>query len=367
MRNVLLPLLIICLLGTAFSLDIKIDAQRDDFYNTLTGPADGWIHIPFEANNNNGTWAEHDDEYDLSSNFWCAWDSSYFYFYEEVWDEYVTGISGTSYENDCIELKFDPDPTQGEPASTGVFAIRITALDSSDTDGPLSGVDNMYPEGNSEIAGLHYVADEDYSRTLTDLGYNVEGRLLWEHIYKDNLSRGPVLAAIGEIFGLAVMNHENDDTGGRYGSIEWASEMQDAVWNTVTYHGTLTFLEGNKIAMSTENYITGLDTNTIDYMPEAGSAVMTNPVAPADYELAQNYPNPFNPTTTISFSIPVQSMVTLAVYDILGNQVAELINDVRAAGVHTVVFDGANLPTGIYFYKLNNGVEILTQKMMLVK
>jgi hypothetical protein len=367
MRNVLLLMLVVLLaVGTTFSLEIVIDAQKDEFYGTLTGPTDGWIYIPYTANNNNNTWAMGDDEYDLSANFWCAWDETYFYFYEEVWDEYVTNSNATNHQNDCLEIKFDPDPTQGEPATTGVFAIRLTALDSSDTDGPLSGVDNMYPEGNSELTGFHYIADEDYARTLTDFGYNVEGRLPWEHIYKDDLARGPVVALAGEIFGMAVMNHENDDTA-REGSIEWASHQADDVWNKVTMHGKVTFLEGNKLSLSTENFITEVDTNTNDYTPKS-DAVATNPLfAPAAYELSQNYPNPFNPTTTISFSLPVQSMVNLSVYDLLGNQVAELVNEVRDAGVYHITFDGAQLSTGVYFYKLNNGSEILTQKMMLVK
>ncbi len=371
MRHVLLLSLVVFLaVGTTFSLDIVIDAQKDDFYNTLTGPADGWIYIPYTANNNNNDWAEHDDEYDLSANFWCAWDSVYFYFYEEVWDDYVTGINATNHQNDCLEIKFDPDPLAGEPASgSGVTAIRMTALDSADTDGPFTGVDNMYAENNTEILG-HYVPGEDYARSLTDLGYNVEGRLPWENVYFDaGDPRGPVVVAIGEFYGMAVMNHENDfEDEARNGSIEWASEMQDAVWNNVTYHGKVTFLEGNKLSLSTENAITAIDTNTNDYTPPAGSAVATNPLsAPAAYELSQNYPNPFNPTTTISFSLPVQSMVTLNVYDILGNQVADVVNDIKQAGVHTVTFDGSDLSSGIYFYKLNDGSEILTQKMMLVK
>jgi len=370
MRNVLLFLLVVLVaMGTTFALDITIDAAKDDFYGTLTGPADGWIHIPYTANNDNNSFAQHDDEYDLSANFWCAWDETYFYFFEEVWDEYVTASSGTSYQNDCIELKFDPDPLKGEPTSgSGVYATRVTAMDTFDTDGPLSGVDNMTPEGNSSLTGFHYTRGVDYEKELTDLGYNLEGRIPWEHIYFTSDERGPVVAAVGEIFGMAVMNHENDGTPElRYGSIEWASHMRDAVWNTVDYHGTMTFLEGNKLSMSTENAITGLDTNTVDYTP-VGNAVATSPAQmPIEYNLLQNYPNPFNPTTTIEFSLPVQSMVTLNVYDILGNQVAELVNEVKSAGHYTVTFDGANLSSGIYFYKLNNGSEILTQKMMLVK
>ncbi|MBN1479263.1 T9SS type A sorting domain-containing protein [candidate division KSB1 bacterium] len=366
MRTLLL-ILVLLIFSSTFALDIVIDAQRDPFYDTLTGPGDGWIHIPYTANNDNGTWAEHDDEYDLSANFWCAWDTTYFYFYEEVWDDIVTCENATNHQHDCLELKFDPDPVKGLPVSgSGVYALRLTALDTFDTDGPYSGVDNMYPEGNTEISGFHYTRGVDYERELTLLGYNIEGRLPWEHCYFTSDDRGPVYAAIGEIFGMAVMNHESDLEGTRYGSIEWASHMVDGVWNNVNYHGTMTFLEGNKLSMSTENYHTGLDTNTIDYMPMTG--VESSPLqAPEEYELAQNFPNPFNPTTTIEFSLLKQAPVVLKVYDILGNEVAELVNEVKSAGFHSVPFDGAALSSGIYIYRLNNGEQVLTKKMMLVK
>lgn len=351
----------------AFALDIVIDAQRDDFYNTLTGPGDGWLHIPYTANNDNNSYAQHDDEYDLSANFWCAWDETYLYFYEEVWDDYVTGASATNHQNDCLEIKFDADPTTG---ISGAFvnAIRLTALDSFDTDGPMSGVDNMYPEGNADISGLHYIPGEDYARMETDLGYNLEGRLPWEHIYFSTEARGPVVAAVGEIFGMAIMNHENDseDTE-RNGSIEWASHMVDGVWNQVDYHGTVTFLEGNKLQLSTENFITGLDTNTVDYTPE-NVAVNDEPItAPVEYQLSQNYPNPFNPVTNIAFSLPTTAQTSLVVYDLIGNEVANLVSGVMSAGNHVVQFDAADLPSGIYFYKLQYNNEILANKMMLVK
>ena len=78
-----------------------------------------------------------------------------------------------------------------------------------------------------------------------------------------------------------------------------------------------------------------------------------------NYELEQNYPNPFNPSTLIKYTIPVVdgkfasvTIVMLKVYDILGKEVSTLVNKKQVPGVYTVKFDAANLPTGIYFYKL---------------
>ncbi len=73
---------------------------------------------------------------------------------------------------------------------------------------------------------------------------------------------------------------------------------------------------------------------------------------PQDYRLIQNHPNPFNPNTTIKFSIPHSQFVTLKVYDILGRELATLVNEEKLPGSYEVKFDGINLLSGVYFYRL---------------
>lgn len=85
------------------------------------------------------------------------------------------------------------------------------------------------------------------------------------------------------------------------------------------------------------------------------------------YQLAQNYPNPFNPSTTIKFSIAQAGLVKLSVYNILGERVADLVNETMNAGEHTVRFDASNLPSGIYIYKIQSGNFTRTNKMLLIK
>ena len=88
---------------------------------------------------------------------------------------------------------------------------------------------------------------------------------------------------------------------------------------------------------------------------------------PTTYGLEQNYPNPFNPVTTIKYQIPEQSFVTLKVYDVLGNEIATLLNEEKPIGNYEVEFDASSLSSGIYFYKLQAGSFVETKKMLLLK
>jgi hypothetical protein len=88
---------------------------------------------------------------------------------------------------------------------------------------------------------------------------------------------------------------------------------------------------------------------------------------PNEYSLEQNYPNPFNPVTKINFDLPKSGFVTLKVYDILGKEVATLLNDMKNAGSYNVDFDGASFSSGMYYYKLESNGFVSTKKMMLIK
>ncbi len=88
---------------------------------------------------------------------------------------------------------------------------------------------------------------------------------------------------------------------------------------------------------------------------------------PSQFELSQNYPNPFNPSTTISFSLPKSTFVTLKVYNTIGQEVASLVNGEAAAGRHEVRWDAGNAPSGVYFYQLRAGEFQQLHKMILTK
>jgi hypothetical protein len=88
---------------------------------------------------------------------------------------------------------------------------------------------------------------------------------------------------------------------------------------------------------------------------------------PYTFSLRQNYPNPFNPVTMINYELPVKGIVTIRVFDILGREISTLVNEVKDAGRHEVMFDASKLSSGVYFYKIISGSFADTKKMLLVK
>ncbi len=109
-------------------------------------------------------------------------------------------------------------------------------------------------------------------------------------------------------------------------------------------------------------------TNLSDDVPDVNNAVSEeSKIMPEDFSLQQNYPNPFNPSTTISYTLPSREYVTMDVYNVLGEKVAELVNGTLPAGLHKVVFEAGNLPSGMYFYKISAGNFVAVKKMLILK
>ncbi len=109
--------------------------------------------------------------------------------------------------------------------------------------------------------------------------------------------------------------------------------------------------------------------NTVDAVAEKSLHKINQDNSPDQFKylLEQNYPNPFNPTTSIKYSLKKDGFVSLKVYDILGREVADLVNQNQKEGHHTVNFGASNLPSGVYIYTIKAGEFTLSRKMLLIK
>jgi hypothetical protein len=347
---------------------IAIDAQRDSFYDTQAGPDEGHIYLPPQALSADvGTGEPIDDIYDLSAHCWIAWDENYLYFYTEVWDDVINLNNATSWENDAVELKIDPDPTQ--QTTEGIAAVRLTALGADDADNP-AGVDNLV-DGNELDESFTPVEGEDYARAFTDLGYNLEFRLPMDVIVRAGKTMDN---SVGGIFGLGINLLENDSDHGEC-TLTWSAGMSDMTWANPQLLGTATFLEGNMIKLEAVNSAGGdaiMDSTQWFIPPTTGVEARDGDAAVNRFELAQNYPNPFNPATTISYTLDKTEKITLDVFDVLGTKVRTLYSGVQSAGRYDVQWNalddnGQPLSSGLYLYRLVAGDRVLSGKMTLMK
>ena len=112
--------------------------------------------------------------------------------------------------------------------------------------------------------------------------------------------------------------------------------------------------------------ITGIFT-TIKYTQSPTFVNEHSQSTPNNFALEQNYPNPFNPSTVISYQLPVNSMVSLKIYDLLGREIATLVNEEQSAGWKEVKWNASAFSSGFYFYKLQTGNFVDVKKMLVVK
>jgi len=156
------------------------------------------------------------------------------------------------------------------------------------------------------------------------------------------------------------------DMGGRQTSVLHESWVNSAwVPTDIMDFNTIAILRfnddaGNRYEYSGYSVILKYKTLTTSVEPGEGAT-------PVQFSLSQNYPNPFNPTTVVAFQLPVSSQVRIAVYDMLGREVALLMDERKDPGEYTLQFDGSRLTSGVYYYRLRAGDYMQTRKMLLLK
>jgi hypothetical protein len=214
---------------------------------------------------------------------------------------------------------------------------------------------------------------EDFYIVKTDnFGYN-----LWGYTYGGSHSdiAYSVCKTTDEDYIVAGVT-SSFGAGGRDFYLVKTNSQGDTLW-TRTYGGSdddeaysvqQTADGGYILAGHTRSFGTGgKDFYLVKTGPEESEAEPVINSVPSQYTLYPNYPNPFNPSTQITYSIPKSGNVSLKVFNLLGQEVASLVNETQPAGTHVVSFDGSTLSSGIYFCQLRAGGFRQTQKTVLLK
>jgi len=170
------------------------------------------------------------------------------------------------------------------------------------------------------------------------------------------------------VYSIAV--HQVNIIAGTGGYGIYVSTNNGTTWEESDDGLPNSFTEIHALAMSNTTLYAGTlfqgawERPLTDYLTDV---ISTSDNLPQNFYLSQNYPNPFNPSTSIEFSIPQESFVELKVFDVLGNEVVNLINEEKDQGVYTVTFNASGLSSGIYFYTLRADGFVQTKKMLLLK
>jgi len=288
---------------------------------------------------------------------------------------YVTGEStGSGTGFDYVTIKYSSSGVQqwvqryNGSANLNDMANSLTIAD--------SGI--VYVTGTSPAVGTN----GDYAT----IKYNSSGVQQWVQRYDGpthsfDYAHSITTDANGNIY---VTGESNGTTNADYTTIKYNSSGAQQ-W-VIRYDGVANYYDIGyvvKVDDLSNVYVTGwsfgngtdADYATIKYSQFVGIQPVSHDI-PESFELHQNYPNPFNPVTKIKFDIPSfppftkggsGGFVNVTIYDILGSEVAILVNEQLNSGIYEVEFDGSNYPSGVYFYKLISGEFLETKEMILIK
>jgi uncharacterized delta-60 repeat protein len=289
---------------------------------------------------------------------------------------YVTGQSyGIGTSSDYATIKYNSSGAEdwvkryNGPGNSfdGASAIAV------------DGSGNVYVTGQSDGIGT----SSDYAT----IKYNSSGAEDWVKRYNgtgSSTDRGLSIAV--DLSGNVYMTGESWGSSSNFDYITIKYNSSGIPQWIERYNGPYDSDRGSLIAvdLSGNVYVTGesfggygtqLDFATIKYSQRNKKLIggisisdsFLEPELPKDYSLAQNYPNPFNPSTTIKFSLPTDENVVITVCDISGKRVSELLNQKMSSGYHEINFDGSNISSGVYFYKIITSKFTDIKKMVLVK
>ncbi|MGA3288001.1 MAG: sugar-binding protein [Bacteroidota bacterium] len=306
-----------------------VDGDKDAIYDKANQLTSRYIYSGGILTNANPS--------DLSWRFYGLYDDHKIYGFFTVYDDVVDyTINGQSYQWDGVEFFVDANNTHATGSSLALpahqYNLHLPNVIADDEAAEGHGLQYDWKVTNPAVAPNDSVFSSipgytvEFSFPLDSLGFT-----------------SPVI--LGTVFSMQLQVDDNDLTAAlEVHTSNWWNSAGNVDWYETLQWGDAKF--GSAI-------VTGVKGNP-------GQTIRS-------FELAQNYPNPFNPSTEISFTLAKSEKVKLAVYNLLGKEVAVLVNGTRNAGAQTVTFDAKNLSSGVYFYKLETGSTVLAKKMMLIK
>ncbi len=212
---------------------------------------------------------------------------------------------------------------------------------------------------NWDTWGLPLVQDTDHK--MWDDGTHGD-KVAHDSIYSmqayyspDSIAAAGSKAIVGQVFKFGIYGSDNEGGQGGYGN----NHAENIVDTDTLYTIASDFGSINPAFYKFWNYDL--------HKPQTPTGIAQLPGVARTFRLEQNYPNPFNPSTKIEFAIPATSRVELKVFNILGQEVASLVNETLNAGNHAVTFDASRLATGVYLYRITAGSFVSTKKMVLLK
>lgn len=293
-----------------------------------------------------------------------GWNSSRGVAIDSSGNIYVTGWSdSTGTGTDALTIKYDPDGN-----------ILWTARYNSPTNGGDTGDDIAVDDlGNVYVTGISQSVNYAVHK------YSSNGNHLWTRIYQGG---GPAFAVR---FPSITLDHDSNVYStvrapecrfySEFGVVKY-DPNGNQIW-LATYGRPCDSEDAYAIAVdaSANVYLTGylgrsgynFDYLTVKFIQGPVSVDNQQSDIPVNLVLHQNYPNPFNSATRIDFSLPRSGFVTLKVFNMIGREVATLVNGERSAGHHNVLWEAGELPTGVYFCRLQSGNSWQTRKLMILR
>lgn len=320
--------------GTAINYSITVNGlsgtlNAGHFHNAAAGVAGGVVKsLTFVGNNATGSWSSTDGTQPLTDSLMSEFLKGRLYINVHTTANAGGEIRGQVLRSTGIGFAAKLDSAQAFPLPVGLVPGKGTGAITLGTNGAVS-----------------------YDATVTGLS----GTMTAAHFH--NASVG---VAGGVVKSLAFTNNT---TSGTWASSDGTQPLTDALLRELVrgrlYINVHTAANGGGEIRGQVNNSGGLVTGVVEQISRQ---------VPTSFQLDQNYPNPFNPTTTISFALQTNGRATLKIYNLLGQQVATLLDEVKSAGAYRVTFDASALSSGVYFYRLSTTSGISeVKKMVLMK